>query len=198
MRYYAAIAAAAALWPTAAAAQSEQGGGFVGVHVEGLAGYEHTSSATKDGVLYGVGLCYDFGVGGLRLGVEGDATGSSAKTCMDSSAGRACLRSGRDLYVGARVGAEVSSNVLLYAKGGYANRRQSLSLTSTSTGEAGGSSADHVESSSDADGIRVGAGIEIALSRNAFVKAEYRYSHYEQGVVGTNQHQAVTGIGLRF
>jgi outer membrane immunogenic protein len=45
------------------------------------------------------------------------------------------------------------------------------------------------------DGLRVGAGVEQAIGRNAFVKAEYRYSNYEQGY---SRHQAVGGFGFRF
>ena len=45
------------------------------------------------------------------------------------------------------------------------------------------------------DGVRVGAGVEHQLTSRAFVKAEYRYSNYEQGV---SRNQVVAGVGLRF
>ncbi len=64
----------------------------------------------------------------------------------------------------------------------------------------------------DADGWRVGAGGELALSNNLFAKLEYRYSKYEEAEidfegdlpdsdrfdVDTDRHQIVAGVGLRF
>ena len=191
MRYYVAIAAAAALFPAAAVAQSQESPGFVGAHVEGEVGYDRIPSTelNKTGLLYGVGAGYDLGIGSVRLGAEAEASASTAKGCSTSSQGKLCVDSKRDLYVGARVGAVLSPNLLLYAKGGYTNFRQSSSLeTATSKTEGG----------SNSGGFRVGAGVELAISKNTFVKAEYRYSHYNEGVVDFGRHQVVTGVGLRF
>lgn len=185
------VTAAAALIPAAAAAQSQATANFVGPHVEAVVGLDHIPSTelNKKGVLYGVGVGYDLGVDSLRLGAEAEATTSTASGCSTSSQGKLCVNSKRDLYLGARVGAQVSPNLLVYAKGGYTNFRQSSSLETT-TGKT--------EGTGNSDGFRVGAGAELALSRNAFVKAEYRYSHYSEGVVDYARHQIVTGVGLRF
>ena len=43
--------------------------------------------------------------------------------------------------------------------------------------------------------MRVGAGIQYAIGRNAFVNAEYRYSNYEDGV---SRNQVLGGFGVRF
>jgi outer membrane immunogenic protein len=191
MRSYVFIAAAAALIPAAAAAQGRESPSFVGAHVEGVVGYDRIPSTelNKSGLLYGLGAGYDFGIDTLRIGAEAETTMSTAKGCTTSSAGRLCVDSKRDLYVGARVGAVLLPNLMIYAKGGYTNFRQSSSLkTDTSKVEGGANSG----------GYRLGAGMQLALSRNAFVKAEYRYSHYHEGVVDYGRHQVVTGVGLRF
>ena len=61
------------------------------------------------------------------------------------------------------------------------------------------------------DGYRVGAGVEHAMGRKAYVKAEYRYSNYgdarleyangantDNFSVDTDRHQVVIGAGVRF
>lgn len=81
---------------------------------------------------------------------------------------------GRDIAAGARIGGVVGSNVLIYAHGGYTNLN------------AGGFNF---------EGIRGGAGVEFAVSDNAYVNAEYRYSNYDSGL---DFHGVVVGAGFRF
>ena len=45
------------------------------------------------------------------------------------------------------------------------------------------------------DGIRAGAGAQIGLGSRAYLRTEYRYSNYQDGV---DRHQVVGGLGLRF
>ena len=54
---------------------------------------------------------------------------------------------------------------------------------------------DETPGSDNGGGWRVGAGAEFALSRNTFVKAEYRYSNYEGSL---SRNQVVGGFGFRF
>ena len=63
-----------------------------------------------------------------------------------------------------------------------------------------------------ADGYRVGAGVEYALTGQSFVKLEYRYSNYSDAEIDfggdapntdnfdidTDRHQVVAGVGFRF
>lgn len=100
----------------------------------------------------------------------------------------ACVAYGRDLYAGVRVGLPVSSKALLYAKGGYANTRAALATADVDDGI-------EFDLKENLDGIRAGAGLEIAFGRNLFGKAEYRYSNYEAGFT---KHQGVIGLGFRF
>lgn len=161
---------------------------------------------SADGLLYGVDAGYDIGLGGAVVGVEGEITGSTGKVDNDprdvNDFGYGRVKAGRDLYLGARAGVTLNPTTLLYVKGGYTNARLDLTRgdTTTETGR-------HF----NLDGYRVGAGVEKQLTRNAYVKAEYRYSNYgnarlefanggntDNFSVDTDRHQAVVGAGIRF
>lgn len=49
----------------------------------------------------------------------------------------------------------------------------------------------------DTDGYRLGTGVEHAISKKAFLKAEYRYTNVGNAP-SSQQHQVVTGVGIRF
>jgi outer membrane immunogenic protein len=82
----------------------------------------------------------------------------------------------RDISITGRAGGKVSENVLLYALAGYSN----LGID---------------DSDIDLDGVRVGAGVEVALTDRVFSQIEYRYTNYE---LDAEAHQFVLGIGYRF
>ncbi len=69
-----------------------------------------------------------------------------------------------------RVGVPVG-RVMPYVKAGYENFR-------------------------DLDGIRVGGGLEYALTKNLYTKAEYRYTDFQNS--GAGRHQGLVGVGIRF
>lgn len=83
---------------------------------------------------------------------------------------------GRDLSAIARVGGKVSDTALLYGLVGYTN------LSAEGTGI-------------ELDGVRTGAGVEVALGGQAYGQFEYRYSNYELDLDG---HQMMAGVGIRF
>lgn len=176
----------------AAPAMAQERAPFTGVRVEGLAGWDRLQAqGHDDGVAYGVGAGFDFQAGRAVLGIEGEASDSSTNECAGGTLvanDRLCANAGRDLYVGGRVGAVVGSSTLLYAKAGYTNARMKLNYT-TPTGVGNFNLHENL------DGVRVGGGVEQAVGRNAYVKAEYRYSNYEQGF---ERHQVVAGFGFRF
>jgi outer membrane immunogenic protein len=187
------MAGAAVISATPASAQ--EAAPFSGVRVEGIVGYDTTDveDENSSGILYGVGVGYDFQVGGLVAGIEAEASDSTLDECVsdvDLVGDELCVQAGRDLYVGGRVGAAVSRNVLLYGKVGYTNARVALDYEDGTTG-----TVLDFEEGENLDGVRVGAGLEFALGPNSFAKAEYRYSNYEQGF---DRHQAVAGFGFRF
>ena len=165
---------------------------FTGARVEGLVGWDHPVSnpGHDDAVTYGVAAGYDMQMGGALVGIEAEAMDSDAKSCGGAETvanPRVCLKAGRDLYAGGRVGTVIGSSTLLYAKAGYTNARAQVN------------SDNGVEdvrlAKTNLDGIRVGAGAEYAVGPNSFVKAEYRYSNYEAGL---ERHQVLGGFGFRF
>lgn len=179
----------------AAPAVAQDAAPFAGLKVEGLVGYDSADveGSNSDGIAYGVGVGYDVQAGNTVFGVEAEATDSTVDECVGGvnvAGDTLCAEAGRDLYVGGRAGAVVSPGTLLYAKAGYTNNRYRVDYED-------GTAATLADFSvrENLDGVRVGAGAEFALGTNAFAKAEYRYSNYEQGF---EKHQGLVGFGVRF
>ena len=203
MRKYllsAALLSSAAITP----AFAQEAAPFTGPHIEGIVGYDDISDGKGD-VMYGVAAGYDFQLGGVIAGIEGEFADSDVKgsardlvTTGDSFS----LNTDRDLYVGGRLGFAVTPSTMIYAKGGYTNAK----FEGRFTNGAGTIFNDGVT----ADGYRVGAGIEQKFSLfgpSGFIKAEYRYSNYKNIDIGEDdfdfktdfdRHQAVVGVGVRF
>jgi outer membrane immunogenic protein len=156
---------------------------FSGAHVEAIGGWDRVQGQERhdNGALYGANAGYDLQRGNAVFGIEGEVSDSTQKKRL----GAVTEKASRDLYVGGRAGYVVGGNNLLYVKAGYTNARFKVDGTATGVTLADG----------NLDGVRVGAGIEHQLSNRAFVKTEYRYSNYEQGV---SRNQLLAGIGLRF
>lgn len=167
-----------------------------------------TEDQSIDGFAYGVQLGYDIDLGGSVIGAEAEYADSTAKVDFADGDfegfGLGSVEAGRDIYVGARLGAKVGPDAMIYAKGGYTNAK--YDINSSYAGAA-------FDSDFDVDGWRLGAGAEYALSNNAFIKLEYRYSNYSEGEIdfeGSNvpdsdrfsldldRHQVMAGVGFRF
>ena len=190
---------------------------FTGPRVEALLGYDHVGAGSSvsnnngrddqkiDGLLYGGGVGYDLAVGGLVIGAEGEATGSTARSGQNSytsTFGFGRVRQGRDLYVGGRIGVLASPTTMLYAKGGYTNAHLRVLAGSTNT---------TTDNAFNLDGYRVGAGVEHAIGAHSYARIEYRYSNYGRAQVDyasggqsnkfdvdTDRHQGVVSYGIRF
>jgi outer membrane immunogenic protein len=196
-------------------AQESTNPAFTGVRVEGLIGYDNfrgngddeegedeeeaSDDNSESGILYGIGIGYDIATNGAVAGIEAEYTHSRIEECEgifdeDDDDDEVCVGLGRDLYVGARVGAVLRPAMLLYFKAGYTNLRTRLDTDDNLTDDEEEQILDEFSLAS-LDGVRVGAGLEFLLGTNAFVKAEYRYSNYEQGF---QRHQGVVGVGFRF
>lgn len=164
---------------------------FTGPRVEGLIGWDRIQdTGHDDDLVWGGALGYDMQMGSAVAGVETELTDSNNKDCAGAGTvadPRLCLKTARDIYAGGRIGAVMGGAMLLYAKAGYTNLRSKATSFDGTT--------ETTLSHGDLDGIRVGVGAEYAVGSNAYLKAEYRYSNYEQGV---ERHQALAGIGLRF
>ena len=172
-----AATAAACILATPAMAQDDTP--FSGPRAEALTGYDKVNTnsnglGSPDGVIYGIGLGYDLRAGNAVVGVEAELADSTASRNVTGGD----VDAARDIYIGARVGVPIGTNLLAYAKAGYTNAR-----VNTPTFRENG------------DGLRVGGGLEYDLGNKLFVKAEYRYSNYEQDI---ERHQAVAGLDIRF
>jgi outer membrane immunogenic protein len=207
-------------------ALAQDKGSFTGPRIEAIVGYDKLKSGDRnddgvdtssdegdesiEGVSYGVGVGYDFDLGGLVAGVEGEFSESSAKQEIGETLDipfSTRIATGRDLYVGGRVGFKAGPSTLIYAKGGYTN---------TSIEAAFESADDRFELDTNVDGWRLGAGVEQLFGKNAYGKVEYRYSHYKNldysddfdldgldaedfnTAIDLDRHQVVASVGLRF
>ncbi|HEV2746344.1 MAG TPA: porin family protein [Allosphingosinicella sp.] len=165
-----------------------------GARVEAVLGYDNVSTDIEDfddegtgGILYGLGVGYDFAVGPTTsIGIDAEATESTSDIEFGDGEDSAELDAGRDLYVGGRITGALSPSFNLYGKLGYTNARIKGSVTIA--GET-------VSESGNADGIRAGIGGQFALGGNAYLGAEYRYSNYEGSL---QRHQVAGTVGLRF
>lgn len=154
----------------------------VGPRVEALVGYDSLKALgeSDEGVVYGIGAGYDFAVGNnVALGLDVEATDSTQKVGDDT----VYVKSGRDLYAGGRVSVGISDKANVYVKGGYTNARFKAS--------------DGVITAADnADGWRLGTGLQYNIAGKAYVGGEYRYSSYEGGDL--KRHQVALTLGTRF
>jgi outer membrane immunogenic protein len=224
MRKFVLAALLAGTIATPAFAQ-EPTGSFTGFRVEGLVGYDTLRSGESDdgvdtgdnegdesidGVAYGVGAGFDFDLGGIVAGIEAEYSDSSGKQEADETIDginfSSRIATGRDIYVGGRIGFRAGPSTLVYGKAGYTN-------TSIEAGfETGG---DSFEFDSNVDGWRLGAGIEQLFGPNMYGKIEYRYSNYNNldfsddfdlddfdaedfdTDIDLDRHQVLAGIGFR-
>lgn len=166
-----------------------------GFHIDGLVGWDHPSIQGEhaDGVSYGLGAGYDVRSGNAIFGIEGeisDSTSDQSRTGVAIAGDTLRVRAGRDLYVGGRAGFGIGHNSLVYVKAGYTNARVRVDYED-GTAATVADFSDHT----NLDGIRAGVGAQFGIGSNAYVRTEYRYSNYENGV---DRHQVLGGIGFRF
>ena len=151
---------------------------FTGFRLEAIGGYDKLKSGDRDddgvdtgedegdesleGAVFGVGAGYDFDLGGVVAGVEAEFTESTgeqeADETLDGIDFTSSVETGRDIYVGGRLGFQAGPSTLVYAKGGYTN-------TSVEAGFE--TASDRFEFDSNVDGWRLGAGVEQLFGRNA-------------------------------
>ena len=160
---------------TASAAHADPSG----LRATALTGLERTDSApgtgAQDGVYYGGQIGYDWDLGGLQAGFEGELGGSSARDPLVNTG----ARQGLFANAAVRVALPVTDRTRVFARGGYAYHE----VTYTSAPKFAGS------------GYTLGGGGELDLGDRLLLRAEYRYSDYGNQVRG--QH-FVAGRGIRF
>lgn len=178
------ISGAALLFAVPALAQTP-----MGPRLEAHLGYDHVSQngESANGFAYGLGIGYDFAANGpLGFGVDAEIADSNSDYDTVYRGVRAELSAGRDIYVGGRATYALAPTMNLYLKAGYTNAR-----VKAQAGFGGG----RWTLSENLDGLRIGAGWQIALTGNVYGLAEYRYSNYEDDF---SRHQVLAGAGIRF
>jgi len=172
-------ATAAFAFATPAMAQDSTGDKIgSGPRVELLLGYDYVRAPLieDDGALFGIAAGYDYAVANnVSIGAEVEASDSAVK---DNSFG-VDLKSGRDLYAGARVSLAVADGANIYVKGGYTNARF----------KADGFGGENF------GGWRLGAGLQVDVLGKIYTGGEYRYSNYESGI---SRQQLAVKVGYRF
>jgi outer membrane immunogenic protein len=203
------ILAAVSAVAVAGGAQAEAG--YAGLHVEAQGGWDHSTARLNyddgvfeehghdsfDGVTYGVGAGYDVDLGGVLLGTEGAINWSTAKDCSSDGFERDCLKFGREIELGARLGTQLGANgPLLYGKIAYVNARLKAKVSDVE--------GDVLTGHRNLDGVRFGVGLEQKLARQFYVKAEYRYTRFDDfhlndtTKAGFDRHQVIGGLGVLF
>jgi len=189
---------------------------YDGFHVEAQGGWDHVGAKAKldyddsvfsyeakgsrDGVAYGANVGYDTDLGGVLLGTEAGINWSSAKYCTAILGDdRGCIKPGREIEVGVRVGKQFGPNgPMIYGKVAYVNGQVKI----------GYRDADFdVRVHDNRSGVRLAAGIEQKLNRRVYVKAEYRYTDFKayklvegdvSGKLDFDRNQVIGGVGLLF
>jgi len=205
------IALVALIAASASAAQAQ-----TGLRAEAQIGWDHPSadvlasdpdgsvkdSAGKDGFSYGGEIGYDLPLGPAILGAYANLSGATTRECVEVFGGdEACVKAGRSINAGARVGVHLSEGVLLYVKGGYSSGRIRLSYRDP---------ADPTYDfhwAGNSDGYHVGGGIEVDVTRTVYAKLDYVRTNYDDldyrdGTFGLRirPHRDVIayGMGIRF
>jgi outer membrane immunogenic protein len=212
---YAAAVAAVAIASPAVAQDAEPA--FSGPRIEARVGWDRpdvrvtlsdgvdqiSRSAGKSGVTYGGEVGYDIRAGQmLVLGGYAGLEGSTTKACDELyGEDRICIRAGRNITAGARIGAVLSPMLMVYGKGGYSNGRVSIDYQDYELILA------DVDEASNLDGFHLGAGIEASINRRIYGRLEYIYSNYGKlsasvdditGSVKPTRHQVAYAMGVRF
>ncbi|HEX7856454.1 MAG TPA: porin family protein [Sphingobium sp.] len=170
---FAAIAAAAIATPALAQSDMAEGSAFTGPRIGVTTGYDKFQG--HDGVTYGVDAGYDLAVTPkIRAGIDVGLADSTAKTDA--------VKASRDLSASARIGYVVTPKIMPYAKVGYVDSRfENRDGSGTGAGF---------------EGVRYGAGLEVAPTPRTYISAEYQRTEYEAGIGGRDA--AMVGMGLRF
>ena len=189
LRLLAAVAAISSLSAPAFAAEVS------GARVELVGGWDNpdfdfnppSGGPNDDGMVYGIGAGYDFALGkDLAIGVDVEATDSTAGFTFTNAGDTTSYSLGRDLYAGGRLTLSVAESLNLVFKAGYSSARARRSVVTPVFAE---------DLSYTTSGVRLAGGLQFAVGKNAYVGGEYRWTDYDTQL---ERGQAVATLGLRF
>jgi len=163
---------------------------------------------------FGLELGYDAQIGSsLVLGGYVGADLSDTAMCGELiEDDLACTSLERTFTVGARAGVSVGETALVFVKGGYSNGRFETAYDADVTDNDDDEPGAIEEFAGSEDGYHVGGGVELGLTSSLYAKLEYVYTDFgsrthrledmdddEPGLgLGSDRHQVVAGIGVRF
>ena len=156
-----------------------------------------------DGFGLGAEIGYDAALGDKAIiGAYAGAEWATTKECSEVFGDdEACLKLGRNFTLGARIGAAVTPQALIYVKGGYSNGQLKATYEDFEDSDF------NTSEKADRDGFHLGLGGEFNVSKTGFVKAEVVRTNYNDvdgsdGLVearlDARRTQALVGFGLRF
>lgn len=163
---------------------------------------------------FGVELGYDVQVGSsFVLGGYAGADLSDTRMCVELiEDDLACTKLERTFTLGLRAGVPVGETSLVYLKGGYSNGKFKTSYNADVTDDDEADADANETFSGSQGGFHLGGGVELGLTESLYAKLEYVYTDYGNrshlledmdddapGLrLGSDRHQVVAGIGLRF
>ena len=156
-----------------------------------------------DGFGLGAEIGYDAALGDKAIiGAYAGAEWATTKECSEVFGDdEACLKLGRNFTLGARIGAAITPQALIYVKGGYSNGQLKATYEDFEDSDF------NTSEKADRDGFHLGLGGEFNVSKTGFVKAEVVRTNYNDvdgsdGLVearlDARRTQALLGFGLRF
>ena len=202
---------AALTFSTQAAAQD-----FGGVRVEGRVGYQSVNleadfedededlsgDESEGGLTYGAEIGFDLqATPGFLVGAYAGYALSNVERCGEVFGDdEGCLEAGRTITLGVRAGVPVGAAALVYAKAGYSDTKVKVRY------EGLGGLIDDFELSESGGGLHAGAGLELALGTNLYVKGEYVFTkssgNFEDfgtaAELDADRHEFTAGLGFRF
>jgi outer membrane immunogenic protein len=157
----------------------------------------------EDGLVFGGELGYDFQVGpGFTVGVYAGADFSDADFCRQvAGVEQACLEVRRNLYLGARAGAQIGPTTMVYGKFGYSNGQARINFDDAQN------AVDDLVDEGSRDGWHFGLGVEQNFSPNFYGRLEFVHTIYSDMdfenpdyavTLDGNRSQVVGGLGFRF
>lgn len=180
----AAALALSVLLAAPAAAQTREvnfGGFYVGAQVgygwtsaEGSATVGGATAAFDDsegGVNGGVFLGYGVQLGAFYIGIEGEASLSSAEYEESSGGITGRIEQKHTFGAGARLGYRFLPNAMLYGRAGVVQTNFEASATNGAT---------TISDDDDLTGIRFGGGIEVGALTNLSMRVEYTRTDYDE------------------
>jgi outer membrane immunogenic protein len=175
---------------------------FVGPRIEALAGYDATELPDEDGpeIMFGLRGGKDFPLGKWRIGFDAEVSRSNANKTAYSlfvPDDRIHVQYGTDIYLGVRPARTLGRRVLAYGMAGGALSHMKVDYSGDLgdiVREPGGPQPEKFRRPGALLGFWTGGGLELSIGRRTFVRTEYRYSNFHDGLY---RHQAVLGLGIR-